>query len=245
MPGPYGSLANPVPLDPFQEIVNVHWGAKYLAANLDVGLEIVAGGENGTGPGPEYVDPWTYASLTEATLFFNPADALSTYKQLSGGVWNPVLPEQVSYTGEPSLPPGFSYNLWEYTGVSSSGIVQPFHRYVEVTGGAVLDITVPLSGEQFTDGLSVQVDILGQPFVGDGPHPAPFSGAVPLWKTGKDINGLADMDVVESPTVSVEGLTITFNGKTYTAIGSKCLPSTLISQRGEFWVLFGREAVTP
>ncbi|TIX27294.1 hypothetical protein [Mesorhizobium sp.] len=78
MPGPYGSLANPVALDPFQQIVEVHWtSVKYIAFPLLILRRSVVkdypypGGASGEVTSGEQPWDWT-ADVEDAPLDENP-----------------------------------------------------------------------------------------------------------------------------------------------------------------------------
>lgn len=232
-----GSVDDPVRFgNPFQRIVEVGWSSKYFAARLDLGMTATPAGETDTGPGPEFVEPFTFAFLSSVSFFFNEG-AMKSPKVLTGGQWFAIEADEVEFSGEPGAPTGNSFGAWEYAGVASSGVVGPFHRYSPESEGAGIDVTVPDSSLQFTSGLSVAVDVRANPLTEDGPFAAPFSGTVPKWKTAVDVSSLEELVTVQSESLSATGMTLTYRDKTYQAIGSKCLPGAGL-ERGEFWVLF-------
>ncbi|TIL34327.1 hypothetical protein [Mesorhizobium sp.] len=249
MPGPYGSLANPVPLDPFQEIVAVHWPSRWIAARLNVDLAVTIGGEDAVGPGLAFVEPFSQASMTAGTYSYLDGDALTDFQVFAGGIWSPLPSDDITQSGAPTLPGPYSYDLWLWQGIDAFGCKEPYPRFDVGDEGAALATLVPgHSDEHFTDGLAGNLILRAQGFVAGGPYIGPFAGLQPMWATaeatGSSPSFVPVLQDAETESVSVSGMTIELEGKTYAAIGTKVIPADNPVQ-GEFWVLFSREAPTP
>lgn len=238
-----GSVDSPVRFgNPFQRIVEVGWSSKHIAAQLDIGLDKEVAGEASTADGPGFEDPWTTAYLASLTPFY--ADgAMKTPHIFSGGLWHSIPTEETVFFGEPSVPGPYSYTPWEHAGNSSSpgsaaaGIKAPFHRYEASGEGSTLDAFVPGSPSQkFTSGLTAELKIRANDFA-SGPFDSPLGPPAFKWAKGVVYLTPDTMPVIETETLSGAGLSLTYRDKTYSAVGSKCVPGTGLL-RGEFWVLF-------
>lgn len=244
MPGPYGSVANPVVLDPYRRIVEVHWPSRWIAARLNVDLAVAIGGENGPGSGPDYVDPFTFASVTDATYSYPDGNPLDSHNGFSSA-WAGIDADDITPSGEPSLPGPYAYSLWMWQGIDGFGLRQPYLRYATATEGDELEQTVPGHDDQhFTDGFEANIVLRAQGFVPGGPYDDPHPGTGPKWATGDTVGGDANMQDAETASLSVSGMTLDVAGKAYVAIGSKVIPAETAFDEGEFWVLFARETVT-
>lgn len=251
MPGPYGSLANPVELDPFQQIVNVHWVSPYIAAQLDIELTTIFEVQLGPGHGPPYVEPFTFYSTTLATYSFPTGGAVNGFFRFSGGDWDtlPTDTGEVTVSGEPTLPGPYTYPLWQWQGIDGAGLKAPFLVFTSGDEGGPLVPFVPGHPSQhFTDGLAGNLLMRAQGFAPGGPYSDPGGNEThEMWATGQSSGagvGIPIIQDAETASISVAGMTLVFDEKTYAAIGSKVIAAGGTYGSGEFWVLFKRQ-VTP
>lgn len=171
MPGPYGSLANPVELDPFQQIVAVHWtSVKYIAFPLLILRRSVVkdypypGGASGEVTDGE--QPWDWTAVAEeAPLAENPTTPNSV-NYITGfqyewavapspgygawgkntGDWGPLKID--AFEGLPSLPDVHSLTPWTVV-LSAYGTTNtifswyPRAEFQSLAGEALLDFGIP------------------------------------------------------------------------------------------------------
>ncbi|RWB09010.1 MAG: hypothetical protein EOQ39_03680 [Mesorhizobium sp.] len=245
MPGPYGSRANPVRLDPFQQIIGVHWRPTLFAARLNVVLAVTIGGENGPGFGPPFTEAFSHASMTDGTYSYVDDKPLAGFVEFSGGTWRARPSEGIIQSGAPALPGPYSYGLWQWQGINQFGGKEPFLRLGPGDEGTALATPVPDHPDQrFTDGFAGNIILRAQGFVPGGPYESPFGGPGSKWATPQTTGSPLFTPVIqdaESGSVSVSGMTIEVTGKSYAAIGSKVIST---EDTGEFWVLFKRETTT-
>jgi hypothetical protein len=173
MPGPYGSLANPAELDPFQQIVGVHWGdEKYIAFPLHIQRRSVVknypfpyqgAGEVGQteqpvdwtvdhepsptpGAGPLGL-PWYVTGFQyEYAIGAEPREGYGGYGRLSTGGWTPRTID--AFEGVPSLPDARSVAPWSvmfFVGSTTSTVLSwwPRAEYQPIAGSPIEDFTVP------------------------------------------------------------------------------------------------------
>ncbi|MER9355572.1 hypothetical protein NKI61_20080 [Mesorhizobium sp. M0514] len=249
MPGPYGSLANPVELDPFQQIVNVHWGSPYIAANIAISVATIFDVEIGPGGGPAYIAPFSFYSTTLATYSYPTDGGLGEFLRFSGGSWHEISGE-VAVSGEPALPGPYGFSRWQWQGIDGAGLKAPFFSFAPGEEGEALVPTVPgHSGEHFTDGLAGNVVLKAQGFVPGGPFSSPGGETtIEMWETGQSSGpgfGIPTIQSAETASLSVAGMTVEIAGKTYAAIGTKIIVEEGLYPEGQFWVLFKRQDVAP
>lgn len=187
----YGSLANPVPLDPFQNIVNVHWNTlTHIAFKVHVKSQVTI-----VNPGVEWAgefyesitaleDAIDYLGSSELVYGTQPA---STFQGWNGHAWGPLLPEDPTVDGFPDLSGSAAgYGAWQYRGAKSIAEPPLFadvpRAEWDAASGAGTGLFVPdVGGPEFMEGeagihLNAE-SISGEPrFEGIGlPWPGPPS----------------------------------------------------------------------
>ncbi|RWN95191.1 MAG: hypothetical protein EOS05_10355 [Mesorhizobium sp.] len=237
MPGPYGSSANPVRLDPFQQIIGVHWRSSiFLLVTFGLKLDWTPQGERGIGPGASFVEPFSQAFVTEATPAFRPSQP--TVQAWTGSSWGNVASTEVALSDTPDLPGTFSFDAWEVNGtnVPENGQYAPFPRFI-AEAGTPPDINLP-DADTYTTSLTANGEVVAQIFISE-PLVGPFAGEQPLWATFDPVLGQKD-----TFSMSVADLTAIYRARTYLPI------ATRISDHSEFAtgtlaVLMQKQAAPP
>lgn len=217
----YGGGPNPpVRLDPWQNITNVSWPGFYLSCSLAIVMDDDNDQEGACSPqAPEtgtgfWWDAWKttvdYAYATPddpATLFA--AHARSGGAAISG----------VTVSGLPALPTQAGFGTWERASPSSPVWETP------AAAPLVLDGYPTIVGYYNT--LTASVHRTGQPFTGAitrcGAFGFPAREVAAHAQTYTFSNGATEY---ASSSMSVAGMTLEFEGRTYEAIAVKPVSST-------------------
>lgn len=207
----YGSVAKPVQLDPFRNIVEVHWrGDGFIKIEFVLKLEVSITGESAVGPGPPFVEPHSLAFATEAVPEYASEPRVSVW---GGSGW--LQTEDASLSGVPDLPPAITFDDWEVQGfdVPENGLFEPLPHWLDGSGSPV-DIDHP-AASGFLDTLINAWEVLAQNFISEA-LASPISGTVPKWAT-------FDPDLVQKDTFSlnVSGLSASLSGKSYLPVGTR------------------------
>lgn len=226
----------PVRLDPWQNIVNVHWpdsgGPTYVAFALRLELvQVSTGGPTSASSGPFLADPEGFDSiyLTETRYRYysgsvvfpgTPPSATSVY---SDGSWGGSLFSLV-VNGLPDLEDGTSghqsYGLFEASAmISPAPIIPTIGRWADPVG-AELEIPVPGdAGTFFKTGMPA-----GEAF---GPSFGAPTGYELEEGSGLYTN-LAQQQAATSLSqfAILSGVTVTYNGETYAPFAARAVPFT-------------------
>ncbi|RWC25922.1 MAG: hypothetical protein EOS27_27100 [Mesorhizobium sp.] len=240
----YGSKASPVAQDPFQQIVEVHWGPRYLAVRIDVNIGVEAGAplDNSSIIGPALVEPFTFryaASIDPAG-----APSLAAAHVGNSGHWSTVPSGDVEASGLPSLS-SVDLGLWQWTVDDGAGIKGPFDQWVASAGIDGPYIEGP-GGITFDEGLEPSVALKGQKFLPGAPEWTPYFSNVGQWGTGETDGSpfVPLISEISSQAFSMDGLSVTYKGKTWRPIASK-VSNAVGNSEGSLMVLLKREEVSP
>ncbi|RWE03847.1 hypothetical protein [Mesorhizobium sp.] len=243
----YGSVAHPVDLGPFSRITEVHWATTFIAGQVQLRLDVTTGGETAEGPGPAFIEPFSFASVTEAAMSYVGGVPIAAWQQWSGTSWS-ALPDHLSSSGAPP-PPDYSYPLWQWQGIDAFGCKAPFFSFAAGALGAVLKPTVPgRPAMHFTDAKANEIILKMQGFAAGGPYPSPFAGVGSMWRTADVLTDFSPViQDAETASFSAAGITTTFNGKPFDAVGTRVVEPSGGDARGELWILFKKrkQEVTP
>lgn len=226
----YGGGPNPpVQLDPFQNIVNVHWASPFLVVGYGLTLDLTAQGERGIGPGPPLVEPFSEGFVTEAVPSYG-SDPPSV-EIWTGGQWVDVEPDEITLSAAPELPGAYSFEAWEVQGITAPiGLQAPIIRFIEESGTPP-DINLP-DAHLYITALIANGEVVAQDFISE-PQPLPIGGDVPLWATYNP--ALVQKDTF---SISVADLTATYKDRTYLPIATRV-------SGGALAVLMQRQALPP
>ncbi len=259
MPGPYGSLAKPVELDPFSRIVGVHWGNSlptHIAFDITLKLGIDLGfDESCTGSGiPFPTTAYWSIFLTSLQYVFDTGTPISSIRLMRKNIWDastisgsgvtaslPVLPDEQSFA--PWVKTATFGSFLDFSISGSKGVWKPL-------SGSDLAIPVPgYSDRFFVDTLSADLAVWGDTFTGDpiciedfGPSKwAPCTG-------DSNPEGYANASEYGDASLSIAGLTATFphgdTPATYHARGLHLVGGFEFKDGHDFeavlWMLFER-----
>jgi len=247
-----GTAADPVRLDPFRRLVEVHWVSHWLALEIGITFDVGLGanGPNAT-TGPAFVEPFTlaFASSVEA----HNAVVSSAFIG-SSGHWNTVAHlEDVVADGLPTGegPVGLGDWAWNYEtafGGPLTNLQGPFFQWQDASAaGDPPDVISPGDGGPFDKGLDTSILYRGQPILPGAPYDVPFGpGSIPgHWGTGATVtDGAAEIDTIGTASFDLSGLTATYRGHSYTAIATHIATGGFPTQPGTLFVLMQRSDVT-
>lgn len=208
-----GSVGNPVQIGPFRRIVAVGWPSRYYAVRLVIGSEDETNASSVCEPS-NGLDNGNATSYMTATSMEVDAAAIN---RLVGGEWEVVTDATVD--GEPASP--FTNTFGE--GEAAAVYTEP-HRFAELSGSAISDITVPANpGQSFVDTTALNYEVIGRPLNPDdwvcGIGPAGLGGF-------KQFAPAGDYGAVTSPApIGLAGITISHRGRTYEPIGVYLVPN--------------------
>lgn len=216
----YGTIDNPVPLDPFTWLTEVHWVSPFLLITYGIVLIYTPQGETGIGPGPAFVEPFSEGFVLTTTPAFSPSQP--NIKRWDGSSFVNLSNDDVELSGAPSPPDALSFGAWHVNGIDSGvpgGSSGPTIAFLSQSGSHP-DVKLPDATTFFT-ALSADGEVKGQSFISE-PQPAPIGGTVPLWAT-------YDPEMVQQGTftISVSGLSAVWKEKTYTPIATRTSSQTL------------------
>lgn len=262
MPGPYGSLANPVPLDPFQQIVEVHWTSKYIAFTcLLKKLHGTAAAEH-CGP-PAASDPdinSVFAGYLGETEYRYDNVGGRTFEQAflvaNDGSGAEIDPAEITIDGMPDLGAAthVSYGswLWRSEGAGNIGDIPsdifPGSWWQQPTGEPQGLVVSGHAGRPYLLGTSASFACQGQAFTSG---PVCYAGGSPEldFNYSSYSSTLVDFSPFE---MDLSGVVITHRGKTYRVIARQIVQLTQVQppvgttpqQPGVLWVLCERETTT-
>lgn len=226
----FGSIDNPVPLDPFTWLTEVHWAGTFLMVSFGMKVTSVADGEFGIGPGPAFVEPFSEAYTSLATPAYNPEQPKVSASAGDGFV--DIGSDEVTLSGIPDVPSPTSFDNWKVNGLSSGGSRQPFIRFLPPTGGHP-DIKLPSKNTWFTN-LTGEGELVAQEFISE-PEPLPVGGEVPLWAT---FNPTPSQQNTFS--LAMAGLSATYKDRTYQPIAIRVFDQNDLNT-GQLQVLLKRQ----
>jgi hypothetical protein len=245
----YGSKERPVDLGPFSRIVEVHWTPTMIAAVFSMKVDSVASDDLGDTGGPPFVEPFTLYSAISSTYSYTGASgaALADFRSYSGKSWHNITGPTVS--GAPSLPGPYTFDKWQWNAIDAFGTRAPFLQFG--AGPQTTDLEIPVPGHpslKFNQALANNLILKAQGYAAGGPYQNPVIGQFQKWATA-DVTGTYPAFVpvfqdAETAPLSAAGITLSYKGKTYEAIGAKVAPPPLATMPGEFWVLFKRHKET-
>ncbi|RVD13021.1 MAG: hypothetical protein EOS73_26290 [Mesorhizobium sp.] len=253
----YGSKAKPVALDPFQQIVEVHWHRlTHIAFTVHVKSSVTV-----VNPGQEYTDEFyetitaledliDYLGTTE--MAYGTPQPVSTFQGWNGHAWGPIADPTV--TGLPDISgSAASYGAWAYKGAKSTDVPPTFldipRAKWDAVGGAGTGLFLPDNNtaefKQGTPSIHLEMqEITGAPHfeaIGstypDPPNPATLFYAAPFNRDAT--TPTASMDF------AVDGLVAVLDGKAFRAMASASVttmepePSILVAG-SVLWVLCER-----
>lgn len=236
----FGSAQRPVVLDPFRTIVEVGWGAKYLAIRVGLELDIEKGTYEVGGGGPPFEDPWTHDYVDSIGIEIPDNGVGGAWIGGKGG-WTTIGTDTIGTTGLPS-PDSITLGYWEWNAALGFGLRPPFHKFAAGGAGAPPDLPASPIGTPFSGGLDPTLKIMGQQ-IADGPFDVPFApGSLP-GKWGK----AAATGVPLSPTITeidslpfdVSGLVATYQEKTYVPIATSVFVAG--NGSGDLYVLLEKQ----
>ncbi|TIM09127.1 hypothetical protein [Mesorhizobium sp.] len=180
----YGSLARPVQLDPFQNIVNVHWNTMtHIAFKVHVksSVSVVNPGVEWAGEFYELItgleDDTDYLGTSELVYGNEP---VNTFQGWNGHAWGPIADPTID--GLPSLSgSAASYGAWSYTAfkdIADPPTVADVPRAKwDDASGAGTGLFIPdIDSTEFKTGAA-GIHLEASAFTGD-PH---FEGTVTPW----------------------------------------------------------------
>lgn len=231
----YGSIDNPVPLDPFTWVTEVHWTGTFLMVSFGMKMTSTPQGERGIGPGSPFVDPFTEAFVTEAMPEYNPSQP--SVKVSKGSGFENVPSSEVSLTGMPDAPAASTWDAWKVQGINVpvNGLYSPFIRWIAPSGSPP-DVKWP-GARSFVATKIAHGEVVAQEIISE-PLPAPFAGDVPLWAT-------FNPTLAQQSTFSLDmaGLSATYKDRTYLPIGIK-VTDQLEFNTGTLSVLLKKQPAT-
>ncbi|TPN44860.1 hypothetical protein [Mesorhizobium sp. B1-1-7] len=207
----FGSKAKPVALDPFQQIVEVHWAGTFLLLTFGLKADSTPRGERGTGPGPDIVTPFSEAFVTTATPAY--ASAAPAAQIWTGSDWLQDTAAEVTASGAPSPPGASTFADWEVNGVTDGGNYAPFPRFIAGSGSPP-DVRLPDAHSYITD-LTVNGEMVAQNFI-SSPQPLPVGGDVPLWATFNPVPAQKATFALD-----MSGVSAVYKGRTYEPIATR------------------------
>ncbi|RWO83179.1 MAG: hypothetical protein EOS18_06195 [Mesorhizobium sp.] len=248
----YGGGPNPpVQLDPFQNIVNVHWNTMtHVAFKVNVRSSVTVAFDPVEWAGEPYVTPITGTSiyLTAADLVYG-SSPTSTFSGWNGQAWQ-FIGEDPAVDGLPDLSgASTSYGAWEYYGAKSIEDPPVFldipRAEWDAASGAGTGLVIPSGTEEFREG-AVTIYLNGNPITGEPefqavglPYPGPPDFIV--WAANYS---LATTPI--APTgFSIADIVVVVDGKAFRAYASAAVttmepdPSLQIAG-SELWVLCQR-----
>lgn len=185
-----------VRLDPWHNIVNVHWGgfADYIAFTMRFRINIEVGDQSGTGlPAlPADALAYNYGYLTSSEYaHYAPAAPISGLVEFAGaGLWNPLALGAVELAGVPEPSAGsFGYGAFSKVGAavgrSNEGVIfgssPPDSRLQAGVGGSDLDVFIPGSATPFKSGSTFTVEHRGDTFSGAAEYSRTIAGGLKAW----------------------------------------------------------------
>lgn len=231
----YGSLANPVQLDPFQQIIRVHWKKRqtYVAFALKLeAVEVAFGGPDSAPSGPLLFPTTGYDTLWLQE---------SRYRYYSGSVVFPGVPpsgqsvyrdDEEEWVGPihefvvndlPNLEDGSAghatYAPWQAASLQHGLTQSCFGRWIDPSGDD-LPIAVPgfpaLNFKQGSPAASIFGATFGAPA---GYELEPDSGLYTYLAP-------YEAPAVQSEFAIVSGVTVTYAGADYEVFGARAVPFT-------------------
>lgn len=252
----YGSLANPVKLNPPSRIVNVHWkNLTHIAFKVNVKSSVTV-----INPGMTYdgspvteitslVDDIDYLGTSE--LVYGTPNNVSTFEGWNGHAWGPIADPTIS--GLPDISGSASiWGEWQYTGFHDTAIPPtiadyPRARWDEVTGTGTGLFIPDNDTAEFKQGMA-SVHLEAQEFNGE-PHWQGFVGSGPPWT---DTNTFFAAPYDHGPTTPISPLGFDFSnilavldGKAFRAMAAASVTvmdpdDPLLVQGSVLWVLCAR-----
>lgn len=248
-----GSVDEPVRFaNPFQRIVEVGWGGKYLAFSIRINRDPEYGwAEESCGAGDAL--PGGVHGIYLTDVDFISLNANGDFDEAyigSGSGWDGLAPGDVSISGLPSLPSPQSFGSWEVAASAHDNDPEtsddlntrkPFGRWQEVTGSN-LDVATP-DGGVFKSASSVDFELIGQTFT-SGPtcyEISPGVGNFFMFAPQSAQGPLAGSET----SYSLAGVSVTARGKTYSPIGILTIGQSAVGATpvlpGKLWVLCERQ----
>ncbi|AEH88206.1 hypothetical protein [Mesorhizobium opportunistum] len=248
----YGSKAKPVALDPFQQVVAVHWSPRLLTFSFRINRnpEFTWAQEFCDFGPPAPVD---YEGVYLTGLDYMSLNAHGDFNEakiLSGTGWQPIAPSEIAISGLPSLPAAFAPAAWSVFATShdnnpatNDGLNTrtPFGRWQEVTGSDLPQSTP--DGGNFREATSAVFELIGQSFSG-GPSCYESLTTPGLYQPVAPVSAREALSGTQN-TISVAGVTVTYKDKMWAPIGIRTTGMSDIAANpinpGTFWVLCHRQ----
>jgi hypothetical protein len=227
----YGSGARPAALDPFQTIVEVGWGARYVAIRTFINGTFEVDEEFCTTPigVPPADHHGVYLTSTDYVYPGEQVIDAAVYH----GTWSLIDSDEVEVAGMPVLPGGHQdYAAWERH--STAG--QPFAQWVQ-PAATETGIPTPDGQANFDDILAATIEMHGRTYTSG---PTGCYQASPSAAIQKEAPFSADFSAFAPFVVSFAGMTLTYRNRPYVAIALHVANASAFAP-GAVWVLFERD----
>jgi len=236
-------MTDPVRLDPFQNIVNVHWPS-HLAVSL--GVDVWKEHDSITCSTPETSDTNRHGGfLTKSQYRYTSEDKILAAAKRIAGQWQTV--GGATSSGLPGDSPEFSFGPFEYPADGAAGMYErndfwPWGRWQAVTG-TEMDLTVPGDpSKTFREGTSATFETYGDIYT-SGPTcnvlPSGIGQAAFYSETVTSIVGRGSGDFAWSPhAFDFSAAVVRVAGKAYRPVGRMTAGDA--SQTRVLWLLCKR-----
>lgn len=248
-----GSLDNPVVLDPWQAIVEVEWGARFLAVQFSIQRRdpndntwgwsqhlIACSPAVAVDPNKQYgrwLDSFQYQWGD------NQEAPSSAYVYTNAAGWSDTTVPITALNGTPELPIVHSYAAQAVATIPTTVPRTAAHpRAVWVEPGAddyAEDIPLPLNpSERFEVVSTATIQINAVDFVGNVCHTLALGGNRAI--IANDLSTPLTFSALEPTTVDFSAITITASGRQWQHVAAKVVHDTSATPTtaGSVWVLF-------